>query len=254
MQIERKRLGDLEVKLLQKKSHPNDILNKYSSAVSEAFKNPGRLRNLDVNKLTQNKTYINWETYKQSSIMLIHGTTELKKGDYSWLSPAMFHFIRHFNDQHRSVIFHCCHDTNFMESDTPVYVVLSSLIFQILEARTAILQDSSQYQELLTKVSDPAWQASSAQTAFEVLHNLMCSFPEVYLFLDRIDRIKGNASRFLESLGELVKNSKTVLKVLLVASSNRQGHPEGKMTKHVLESLEEDLGPRRFLQLRLDQK
>ena len=254
MQIERQRLAELKVKLLQGKYTPNAIVNKYSSAVSEAFKNPGRLRNLDVNSITQNETYINWETYRKSSILLIHGTTELKKGDYSWLSPAIFYFIRHFNHQHRFVLFHCCHDTNFMESDTPVYVVLSSLIFQILEARTAMLQDSSQYQELLSKTSGPAWQASSAQTAFEVLHNLLSSFPEVYLFLDRIDRIKGNARRFLESLGELVKNSKTVLKVLLVASSNRQGHPEGKMTKHVLESLEEDLGSQRFLQLRLDQK
>lgn len=141
-----------------------------------------------------------------------------------------------------------------MESDTPVYVVLSSLIFQILEAQPAVLRDGSRYQELLSKVSDPAWQASSGQRAFEVLGQLLSSLPEVYLFLDRIDRIKGNAGRFLESLGELVKYSKNVLKVLLVASSNRQGHPEGKMTKDVLESLEEDLGSQRFLRLRLDQR
>ena len=141
-----------------------------------------------------------------------------------------------------------------MESDTPVYVVLSSLIFQILKAQTVVLQDPSHYQELMSKVSDPAWQASSAQSAFEVLHQLLSSLPEIYIFLDRIDRIKGNASRFLESLGESIKNSKNVLKVFLVASSNRQGHPEGKMTQHVLESLEEDLGSHRFFRLRLDQR
>ena len=141
-----------------------------------------------------------------------------------------------------------------MESDTPVYIVLSSLIFQVLEAQTAVLRDGSWYQELLSKVSDPTWQASSAQSAFEVLQQLLNSLPEVYLLLDRIDRIKGNASRFLESLGELVKNHKMVLKIFLVASSNRQGHPEGKMTKNMLDSLEEDLGSQRFLRLRLDQK
>ena len=254
MQIERQRLGELKAKLLQGKFTPNDTLDKYSSAVSEAFKNPGRLRNLDVNNVTQNETYISWKNYKKSSIMLIHGTTEIKKGDYSWLSPAIFHFIRHFKDQHKFVIFHCCHDRNFMEADTPVYVVLSSLIFQILQTQTAVLRDGSQYQELFSKVSNPAWQASSAQSAFEVLRQLLSSLPEVYLLLDRIDRIKGSASRFLESLGELVKKSENVLKVLLVASSNRQGHPEGKMTKNLLESLEEDLGPRTFLRLRLDQK
>lgn len=254
MQIERKRLGELKLKLLQGNRTPNDTLNKYSLAVSEAFKNPGRLRNLDVNNITQNETYINWQNFKKSSILLIHGTTELKKGDYSWLSPAIFHFVRHFHDQHRLVLFHCCHDTNFMESDTPVYIVLSSLIFQILETQTAVLRDGTLYQELLSKVTDPAWQASAAQSAFEVLHRLLSSLSEVYLFVDRIDRIKGSASRFLESLGELVKKSENVLKVLLVASSNRQGHPEGKMNKDVLKSIEEDLGSRRFLRLRLDQR
>lgn len=254
VQIENQRLGELKAKLLQENPTQNDILDRYSSSVSEAFKNPGRLRNLDVNNIIQTETYTNWENCKKSSILLIHGTTELKRGDYSWLSPAIFHFIRHFNDQHRLVLFHCCHDRNYMELDTPVYVVLSSLIFQILKAQTVVLQDTSQYQELLSKVSDPAWQASSAQTAFEVLHQLLSSLPEVYIFLDRIDRIKGNASRFLESLGELIKSSKNVLKVFLVASSNRQGHPEGKMTKHVLESLEEDLGSQRFIGLRLDQR
>ncbi|KAL8791721.1 MAG: hypothetical protein Q9195_005658 [Heterodermia aff. obscurata] len=253
-QVERKRLGELKVKLLQGNPTPKEILEQYSSAVSGAFKNPGRLRNLNVNDIIQNETYTNWEKYKKSSIMLIHGTTELKRGDYSWLSPATFHFIRHFNDQHRLVLFHCCHDRNFMESDTPFHLVLSSLIFQILEAQPAVLRDGSQYHELLTKVSDPAWQANYPQSAFEVLRQLLSSLPEVYLFLDRIDRIKGSASRFLESLGDLVKNSKNVLKVLLVASSNRQGHPEGKMTQHVLESLEEELGSQRFLRLRLDQK
>ena len=254
VQIEKIRLGELRVKLLQETRTPNDVLDDYSSAVSAAFKKPGRLKNLDVNDIAQNETYINWENSPKSSLMLIHGTTELKKGDYSWLSPAMFHFIKHFKDQRKFVLFHCCHDRNYMEPDTPPYVVLSSLIFQILEARTTILHDSSQYQELLSKVSDPAWQASSPQSAFDVLNKLLGSLPEVYLFLDRIDRIKGSASRFLESLGELVKNSGNVLKVLLVASSNRQGHPEGKMTKNVLEGLEESLGSRRFLRLRLDQR
>ena len=249
------RLGELKSKLLQGKSTPNEILDEYSSAVSAAFKNPGRLRNVDVNNITQDETYLYWENSTKSSMLLIHGTTELKKGDYSWLSPATFHFIRHFRDQHRLVIFHCCHDTNFMESDTPVHVVLSSLIFQVLEAQTAVLlRDGSRYQKMLSKISDPAWQASSAQSAFEVLQRLLDSVPEVYLLLDRIDRIKGNASRFLESLGELVKSSKTVIKIFLVASSNRQGHPEGKMTQNVLDSLEEDLGSQRFLRLRLDQK
>lgn len=89
---------------------------------------------------------------------------------------------------------------------------------------------------------------------FEVLGELLDSFPEVYILLDRVDRIKGDADRFLDPMVNLVKKSKCLTKIFLVASSNYHAHPDGKMTPEVLMSIEEGLGSDRFSSLNLNQK
>ena len=71
-----------------------------------------------------------------------------------------------------------------MEQDTPSSVVISSLICQLLEANTSIL-DQSRYQELSRKF---------------VMGDLLNIFPEVYILLDRVDRIKGDADLFMDPL------------------------------------------------------
>lgn len=230
----------------------NDVLDTYSVAVREAFKNPGRLKLLNFHHLTQEESFKNWESNSNSSLFLLHGRTALTKTDCSWLSPTIFDLIGRYRDQRSVVIFHLCHDRVFMEKDTPSSVVISSLIYQLLEANTTIL-DQSKYEELSRKFLDPRWRAGQSQFLFAVMGDLLNIFSEVYILLDRVDRIKGDADRFLDPLLGLMKRSKCKVKVFLVASSNFQRDPEGKITADLLESLEE-LGPKRFANMKLDQK
>lgn len=68
------------------------------------------------------------------------------------------------------------------------------------------------------------------------------------------ERIKGQADRFLDPLINMIKRSKCVIKVFLVASSNNHAHPDGKITSEVLTNAEDELGSDRFWGLNLDQK
>ena len=230
----------------------DDVLDTYSVAVREAFKNPGRLKLLNFHHLIQEESFKNWESNSNSSLFLLHGRTAITKTDYSWLSPTVFDLIGRYRDQHCVVIYHLCHDRVFMEQDTSSSVVISSLIYQLLKANTSIL-DQSRYQEFSRKFSDPAWCAGQSQHLFAVMGDLLNLFTEVYILLDRVDRIKGDADRFMDPLLGLMKRSKCKVKVFLVASSNFQRNPEGKITADILQSLEE-LGPKRFANMKLDQK
>ncbi|KAI4142990.1 MAG: hypothetical protein L6R39_004752 [Caloplaca ligustica] len=254
VQLETERLGTLRRKYLLGKPDPQMVLEQYSSNLKEAFKNPGRLRNLNIDQILDDNAFARWENANASSMILLHGTTAIKKGDYSWISPAVSRLIARYRDQHKSVFFHLCHDSAFMEQDTPLQVIFSSLIYQFLEANPSVLHETSMYQELCSKFSDAEQNASPAQTALDVLKKLLDMLPETYLLLDRVDRIKGKASSFMGLLVKLIRESRGKTKILLVASSNLQVHPEGKMTVDLLESVEEDLGPERFLRLRLDQR
>lgn len=254
MQLETERLGTLKRKLLLGRPDPLNILEQYSSMIRVAFKNPGRLRNLNFDQVIDDNAFRHWESAKVSSMILLHGTTALTKTDYSWLSPAVFRLVDRYRDQHKPVFFHFCHDRAFMEPDTPVQVVLSSLIYQVLVANPSVLHDVSLYQELCLKFSDSEQHASLAQTALDVLKSLLDRLPQAYLLLDRVDRIKGNMRSFMNLLVELIQNCRATIKILLVASSNRQTHLEVKMTADLLETVEEDLGSQKFCRLRLDQR
>lgn len=79
-------------------------------------------------------------------------------------------------------------------------------------------------------------------------------FEEVYIMLDRIDRIKGDADRFINPLVRMVAESKCKLKVLLVASSNPHNLSGEKLTRDVVENVKEELGPKHFSTMTLDQR
>ncbi|KAL8834561.1 MAG: hypothetical protein Q9170_003689 [Blastenia crenularia] len=254
VELAKERLGILKMKLLVDQICPRGMPATYGALIHEAFKNPGRLKNLSIDRITQDDTFRHWENARGSSMMLLHGTTAITKGDFSWLSPLVLHLIERYQDQRKLVFFHFCHDRTFMEPDTPLQDVLSSIIYQVLAARPSMLLDVSLYQELMSQSSDPNWHSISPEIILDSLIKLLDFFPEVYLLIDRVDRIKGSAQSFTQPLVRIVDHCKGRVKIFLVASSNRQGYPEGKMTPEVLESLEEDLGPRRFFRLRLDQR
>ena len=92
-----------------------------------------------------------------------------------------------------------------MESDTRAHTVLSDLVYQLLDAKTSILRDQPRSEALMRKFSDAAWCADIPEAAFDVLIELLKPFPEAYIFLDRVDRIKGDPDRFIDPLVDLIK-------------------------------------------------
>ena len=247
-------LSVLKGLLLPDGHDPSDTLERYSSEVREAFKNPGRLKLLNVDQLMQETTFRQWEDSRKSCMMLLRGRTAFTARDYSYLSPATFHLIDLYRTQGRHVIFNCCHDRIFMSPDTPAHAVLSSLVYQMLQTHSSVLRDHVRFEDLRRRFAEPTWRSPSPKAAFAVLGDLLEMSPEVYILLDRVDKIKGEPDRFMDPLINLVKFSKCKLKVFLTSSSNHQEHPEGKMTPNFLENVKEELGPARFLTLALDQK
>ena len=140
-----------------------------------------------------------------------------------------------------------------MEKDVPVHIVLSSLISQLLGAKASILRDDSRYYELSIEFSNPAWRNHQSGIPFAVLHEILCLFPDVDIVLDRADRIRGDANKFINSLVSLIQGSKTRIKVIIVSSSSGYDRVGGKFSEELQERLEEDLGSERFWSLEANQ-
>ena len=251
---ERVLLSVLKPHLLPETYEPSEVLSRYSSQVKQFFRNPGRLSLLNVDELMQEAVFKQWDDSRKSCIMLLQGRTAITSGDYSWLSPATFQVIDLHHTQDCLVISHCCHDQIFMEQDTRIHFVLLSLVYQVLDARSSILRDQQRFGELRRKFSDRSWRANSAKEAFTVLSELVEPFLNVYIILDRVDRIKGDPDIFIDPLVNLVKWSKSTIKVFITASSNHQSLPEGKLTPDLLDNIDEQLGPERFTKLTLNQR
>lgn len=244
-------LNTLKGHLLPDGYDPRRALEQYSSDVKQAFENPGRLRLLNIDEFKEEAAFDCWEKSAKSHILLLRGSTVVTTVDFSWLSPAVLHLIDQYRAKDRLVVSYCCHDRVHMEKDTPLHVVLSSLIYQLLEAKASILQDRPRFEELKQKFSDPKWRANTATLPFAILKELLTMFEEVYIMLDRIDRIKGDADRFINPLVRMVAESKCKLKVLLVASSNPHNLSGEKLTRDVVK---EELGPKHFSTMTLDQR
>ena len=186
-------------------------------------------------------------------MMLVHGKTAVTKTGYSWLSPAILQLITQLRTQKQRVIFGLCQVEPFMEKDLPRYAVLSSLISQLLEINASILRDDTRYQKLIRTFSDPVWRTHQPKVPFVVLQELLNLSPDMYILLDRVDRIRGNAHDFLNSLVSLIKECKSRIKILLIASSNGYDRVGGKFSEEVQESVEDDLGSERFWSLPMNQ-
>ena len=185
--------------------------------------------------------------------MLVHGKTAVTKTGYCWLSPAILELITLLRSQKQRVIFGLCQVESFMEKDVPAYAVLSSLISQLLEANASILRDDTRYQTLTRTFSDPAWRNHQPKMPFAVLQELLNLSPDTYILLDRVDRIRGEAHGFMNSLVSLIRDCKSKVKILLIASSNGYDRVGGKYSKELQESVEDDLGSERFWSLEMNQ-
>ncbi|KAL8714530.1 MAG: hypothetical protein Q9220_001478 [cf. Caloplaca sp. 1 TL-2023] len=222
-------------------------LEDYKHEVRERLRNIPKVTPLKFDSLLQNREFCDWEGSQRSCIMLLHGKTVNARGGCSWLSPATFNLVDRYRDQKRTTIFHTCHEAA-MVKDIPLHTVVSSLVYQLLEAKASILRDERRHQELGRKIIDRGWTAPRAGKAFEVLSELLQRFGHVHILVDRIDRIKGDADAFFEPWINLVKHAKGRIQVFFTASSNGFSDPQGKMTEDIIENVKADLGPASFFE------
>ncbi|MCJ1383605.1 hypothetical protein MMC17_006719 [Xylographa soralifera] len=253
-QHERRLLAALKAKLVPKDYDSERDFDDYRIMVSNAFKNLPRKSPLDVDHLLQEITFKHWETSGRSCMMLLSGKTAATRTDFSWLTPATLYVADQCRENSRLTAIHCCHDEAFMEEDVPAQTVLSSIIYQLLEAKVTILRDQSRYQALSARISDAAWRASDLKAQFAVLHELLNDERNVYILIDRVDRIKGQPDRWVQPFVKLMKDSNCKLKILLVASSNGFELPEGKIDSDLVETLRYELGEGDLVTLVLDQR
>ena len=257
MQTERKHLEYLKG-LLGEHHDPKEVLAQYSSKISLAFRNIQRLKTFSFDRLVQNESYSAWDRSPISCMMLLHGRTAVTKTTYSWLSAALFGLVPPTHDHQRLVVFHMCQVESFTEEDVPAHTVLSGLVAQLLDAKASILRDQQRYEELSRALSDPAWCANRPEVPFAVLRKVLDScptlYPNVYLIVDRVDRIKGVTQFFMSPLVSLIKESKTRLKVFLISSSNGYNRFGGKLSDSIEDVGEDDqLGSDRFWNLEWNQ-
>ena len=141
-----------------------------------------------------------------------------------------------------------------MEEDVPAQTVLSSIIYQLLQARMTILRDQSRYQALSDRISDVTWRAPDLKAPFAVLHELLNDERDVFIILDRVDHIKGQSYHWMQPFVNLMKESNCKLKIFLVASTNGFEVQEGKIHSDLLATLRYELGEEGLMTLVLDQK
>ena len=186
-------------------------------------------------------------------MMLVHGRTAATKTGYSWLSPAILQLITQLRSKNQRVIFGLGQVEPYMEKDVPVYAVLSSLISQLLQANASVLRDDTRYQKLSRCFGDPAWRSHQPEMPFVVLKELLNLSPDIYILLDRVDRIREEAYGLMHSLVSLIRNCKSRIRILLIASSNGYDRVGGKYSEEIQESVEDDLGSDRFWSLEMNQ-
>lgn len=249
-----------ELRLLHKlKTHlvpagydPYGVLEKYRSLVQDAMRNMRRLLPFRLDQLIEESSYYDWETSRQSSILLLYGRTPHSTG-LCWLSPAFFDLMNRFRAENRSVAFHCCQTETSMEVSIPAADVILDLIYQLLELQPSILRDQAWYESLHEKINLQEWRSKDLSLPISVLKEVLDKFPCAFLFIDRVDRIKGDIQRWMKHLVKLLQDSEHLVKIFLVASSNGNDEPNGNLYSENLEYMKDEFGEY-FHALEMNQK
>ena len=254
IQTERRNLTLLRDRLLlEEKREPDEVLAQYGSDITAAFKYLQRFRAFSYDQLTQEESYCAWDRSRVSCMMLLHGRTAATGTGYSWLSPAILQSVTQRRAQKRPVIFALCQSQSCMEKDVSAHAVLSILISQLLETNASILRNDTRYHNYSRAFSDPAWLTKQAKMPFAILQELLDLSSDMYILLDRVDRIGGDAYDFMNSLVSLLRDCRGRIKILLVASSNGYDRVGGKFPQELQDSIEDDLGSDRFWSLERNQ-
>ena len=101
--------------------------------------------------------------------------------------------------------------------------------------------------ETSQKLEQDALRAGGAQTledSLDLLEVILPHYKQVFLLLDRSDRIRGESSAWMHDVALRLRRSNGILKVMLFASSNGNDDRGGKLSPAVLADLRDTLGRR----------
>ncbi|KAK3319661.1 hypothetical protein B0T19DRAFT_432835 [Cercophora scortea] len=162
---------------------PNDL--HFSSNVPYT----GHLQ-LNRASLEENPSYQQWLKQTKSTLLFLSGYTAYAgrklKGTHSWLSPAAIYIAEDLTHQGANVAFFSCHP-DFDNPRVPGETMLSSLIFQVLQWRPAVLRNKdAEFRHILSTTPQDKRECGLV-TLLAALLGEMQDLKTVYLVIDRLD-------------------------------------------------------------------
>lgn len=218
------------------------ILDAYDEELDAAFKNLPRWNPFDFKKLKKQQSYQDWAGDKSSSLLLLYGKTRAHSGSCCWLSRAANAVIETVGSTYGGMGLFFCQPERSITEEVPAPFVLRDIAYQLIDQEGEQLCKPSYYDSISKKVTQAAAKPSDLDTHFALLQQAVASLPSVLIMIDRIDRIRGDTLRWLEGLMRILKGARTRVHVLLIASSNGEDEPGGKLEPLVFARLEERLG------------
>ena len=226
-------------------------LTEYEVALKNAFRNLRRFKPFEMSMLEGQETYQVWSRNSSSSLLLLYGRTRAHAGHCCWLSPALLAIKKETEGQRKAFGWFCCQKDATLVDQVPITAVVRDFIDQLLEQGRPRLRNQAWYEVVLRYAKAVSNGRQDVNAHFELLQKVSESFADVILVIDRSDLVKGEPWNWLRHFAKLIKSSPHNIRVLLIASSNGNTEPNGKLEPHFFTELEEELR-HRFLSLELN--
>ncbi|KAI1361364.1 hypothetical protein F5Y08DRAFT_330893 [Xylaria arbuscula] len=229
---------------------------EYTVALSSSLIFPYCRSTFSIEELMSQTRYRSWRSSTHNCLMVLNGRTTADQTSFCWLSPAAVELpaiLRNEaaskDDQRVAVVEAYCQTKDLTSDSIKQPAVLISLIIRLLQSmpkHTAFLKDVQQYELFRDKLRSAV---SDVYRLFDILNELMGNFDEVYLIIDRADRVSGDIMRaLLKKVIVRDENVKTRIRVLVVAEKANDRILAGNISE-----LQDEMDERNFISLPMDQ-
>jgi hypothetical protein len=191
----------------------------FRAVLQDPSETPKKLQKFDFAELCSNLEYSSWKAATHSSLLLLRGTTRNTRSGLSWLSLASLDLLDLLQKENcHSIAYSFVKTSAWMTKEVlvPSHIVISRLIWQLLEQKPQILRNPASFEILQTRIRSEDWQQPNPREPCRVLAEILAEFPRTYLVLDCIDYCTCSPATFVERLLEVVRDSKTIVKIFLV--------------------------------------
>jgi hypothetical protein len=193
--------------------------DEFRAALQDPSETPKRLQNFNFEELCSNLEYSTWKAKTHSSLLLLRGETRNTRSGLSWLSLASLDLLDLLEKEDgHSIAYSFVKTTAWMTKEVlvPSHIVISRMIWQLLQQKPQILREPANFEALQNRVRSEEWQQPNPREPCRVLAEILAEFPKTYLVLDCIDYCVCSPVTFVERLLEVVRDSKTIVKIFVV--------------------------------------